>query len=363
MNPMTVETINWTLTADRIIKGPLDLKGGAIDLAGKTLTVQGDLIHSRGTLNINGGKLIIQGDYRIQTPDESSDGYTYSYGYLSMTNALDSIEIQGDFFMDSRYDHSGRLTQGTLTVIGDFTQLSSYGADADDNFEATSDHKVILAGNSVQTVHFDDPHAGTSDSHFNILEIKNTSAQGVVFETGIVVTTLFDHNGNNYTFTGSFQLPDFDADGVSDEMDTDPETAYTCDSRDLKSIYRDFDGDGYGNAAIAMQSCELINGYVEDNTDCDDTKQSIHPGAIEICNGIDDNCNGQVDEGVCIPGDLNGDLDVNLNDVKLVLQCITGKDVKGLQPGYANSSGADESNKISPEQAIYILQKSSNSIP
>jgi cysteine-rich repeat protein len=34
--------------------------------------------------------------------------------------------------------------------------------------------------------------------------------------------------------------------------------------------------------------------------DCNDANPAVHPGAVELCNGIDDNCNGQIDEG-CPP--------------------------------------------------------------
>jgi hypothetical protein len=57
---------------------------------------------------------------------------------------------------------------------------------------------------------------------------------------------------------------------------------------------RDLDGDGHGDA-----SCPAFDGTVP-NDDCNDTPGSgamIHPGATEVCNGLDDNCNGTIDEG------------------------------------------------------------------
>jgi len=64
------------------------------------------------------------------------------------------------------------------------------------------------------------------------------------------------------------------------------------------SVYfRDADGDGYGNASVTIIACTLPTGYVTNNTDCNDANNQINPGRIELCNGVDDDCDGTVDEG------------------------------------------------------------------
>ena len=68
----------------------------------------------------------------------------------------------------------------------------------------------------------------------------------------------------------------------------------------LFTFYKDSDGDTYGNAAVTVTNYTGIApaGYVSNKTDCNDNNAAVNPGATEICgNGIDDNCNGQIDEG------------------------------------------------------------------
>jgi hypothetical protein len=63
-------------------------------------------------------------------------------------------------------------------------------------------------------------------------------------------------------------------------------------------LYADADGDGYGDANEMITSCEMIEGYSTNNTDCDDNNAAVNPEAEEILyNGIDDNCDGMIDEG------------------------------------------------------------------
>jgi len=61
--------------------------------------------------------------------------------------------------------------------------------------------------------------------------------------------------------------------------------------------FQDYDSDGYGNSLVDSSTCQVeISGYVIDSTDCDDFNSEIFPGAAEIQNGTDDNCNDIIDE-------------------------------------------------------------------
>ncbi len=63
--------------------------------------------------------------------------------------------------------------------------------------------------------------------------------------------------------------------------------------------YADSDQDGFGDPDVVILSypptCPL--GYVDNDQDCDDSAPQVHPGAVERCNGIDDDCNGLLDDG------------------------------------------------------------------
>lgn len=88
-----------------------------------------------------------------------------------------------------------------------------------------------------------------------------------------------------------------DAVEVLDSKDND------CDGHvdeDLASTvyYGDKDGDGYGNPLDLIEAASPPPGYVVNNTDCDDTNVSVHPGAVEIIDGVDNNCDGRVDDGL-----------------------------------------------------------------
>ena len=83
------------------------------------------------------------------------------------------------------------------------------------------------------------------------------------------------------------------------------------------SLYADLDGDGFGDPLNLVNICNDTINLVEDNTDCDDTNASIYPGAIEICNSLDDDCNTLIDEGLIFEtyyADADADFFGDVND-------------------------------------------------
>ncbi|MBU8898450.1 putative metal-binding motif-containing protein [Corallococcus sp. M34] len=94
------------------------------------------------------------------------------------------------------------------------------------------------------------------------------------------------------TYPGAKELCDGVVNNCGGQVDEGlPKTKY----------YRDEDGDGYGDQSQMKELCSAPAGYVAETGgvfDCNDKAKDIHPGATEICNEIDDNCNGVKDEGL-----------------------------------------------------------------
>lgn len=80
--------------------------------------------------------------------------------------------------------------------------------------------------------------------------------------------------------------------------------------------FLDADNDSYGDPTQSQTFCLYCEtGYVDNNQDCDDSNPNIHPFTMELCDDIDNNCDGQIDEGFDADGDgvkiCEGDCDDN----------------------------------------------------
>lgn len=106
-------------------------------------------------------------------------------------------------------------------------------------------------------------------------------------------------------------------DELADRLDADNDGWHRridCDDNDpsvtLRFWFVDADRDGYGDAAVEkVVTCDWKAGLALEAGDCDDTQPLTHPDAPEICNRIDDDCDGRADESVEAPPVFYNDKD------------------------------------------------------
>jgi hypothetical protein len=136
-----------------------------------------------------------------------------------------------------------------------------------------------------------------------------------------------------YNYPGGIEL--------CDELDNDCDGTVDEDSTDV-DWYLDADGDGYGDSSDVVSSCERQLGRVLVGGDCADGNPVVHPGRLEVCNAVDDDCDGTVDEGglgaILAFRDMDGD---GYGDPAVTMPFCSGS----IDAGYVAFAGdCDDSN-------------------
>jgi hypothetical protein len=111
--------------------------------------------------------------------------------------------------------------------------------------------------------------------------------------TGYVADNTDCDDSNNTTYPTASEY----CDGVDNDCDStiDEDTAV-----DAVTWYADADSDGYGDASTTDIECYQPTGYVADDTDCDDSNATTYPTAPEYCDGLDNDCDGTIDEDTAV---------------------------------------------------------------
>jgi hypothetical protein len=188
---------------------------------------------------------------------------------------------------DTLIDDADPDATGTAWYVD--TDADGYGADASEVYRcAAPEGTVATGGDCDDTTTARHPGAAERDCTDPI----DYNCDGSVGYGDI------DHDGSPACEDCEDTQPDVNPDGLETCNGLDDDCDGEADEAGASGgsiFYADSDGDGYGDASVPTPGCSAPAGTVADDTDCDDTSATTHPGATELCNGEDDDCDGEVD--------------------------------------------------------------------
>lgn len=207
------------------------------------------------------------------------------------------------WYLDSDGDNSGTR----IDTIQACTQPSGYAADAAD---CNDDNAAIYPGATETCDNQDEDCDGYTNEGAGSIWYKDADGDGYGNEPSTNITcepplgyiaVSGDCNDANAAIkpgaTETCNAIDDNCDGQTDE------------DLPFLTYYEDRDGDGYGRTYPTVTACEQPVGYVLSSDDCADSTASVYPGAPELCNGFDDDCDDVRDEGLRVNAWLDDDYD------------------------------------------------------
>lgn len=329
--------------------------------------------------NPSGGDIFVSNNIRQSSDYDSGPVYTVAPAFKDLSNptgadgkwftADDGLQINACDTTPALDGGNNAYAAGALAVdilgrpriyndtidLGayeDHSPLHSYYRDADgDGFGSGA---ASFKFRCVRPGYSDKP--GDCDDNDNTIypgarEIcgdgKDNNCNGIIDGDAVLVLNLEDKDGDGFGDPNSPPLlycellPGHSSNSL--DCDDNDATIYpgapeicgdgkdnNCDGRideNAVNYYLDADGDGYGKTSDVIASCTPVAGRVTKDGDCDDNDNTVYPGAPEICDGKDNDCNGQVDDGLQSNYYLDADGDGYGKTSDVIASCtpITGR--------------------------------------
>nr|MBA2406479.1 putative metal-binding motif-containing protein [Chitinophagales bacterium] len=286
------------------ISNMIQTSDGNYLIAGYTNSTDGDITMNHGSYDFWIVKLSTIGELIY----EKTYGGTKEDGARDIIAAPDGGYIIAGYSFSDNFDVTENHGKSDVWVIkvdvsGNLEWQKSYGGTEDDycyTIAATNSGNYILAGNSNSSNGTLTSNKGLSD--YWVLEIN--SGGDLIWQRSLGGSDDDVARNIKQTPTGEYLVSGYTLSNNGDV--TNNYGGYDCWLISLCTsalYFFDADLDGYGNPDLPLTSCSAPSGFVLTNTDCNDSDAAINPQAGEMCNSIDDDCDGQTDEDLACTGD------------------------------------------------------------
>ncbi|MBC8048237.1 MAG: T9SS type A sorting domain-containing protein [Fimbriimonadaceae bacterium] len=228
----------------------------------------------------------------VGSPGESGEGvllvdaievasFTYPVdAWFQVKHVIDLDANTIKYSIDSTLVYEGDYT-------GDIGGIDFYSIDA--NNRMYIDDVLLNDATLVTTTYYEDSDEDTYGNALSSITVVGDPP------TGYVIDATDCDDANAAVHPGATEV----CNGIDDDCDE------SIDEGLLITFYADADEDTYGDDGTTQSACTEPAGYVTNNTDCDDSNAAINPGATEVTNSVDDDCDELIDENVAIQN-VNG---------------------------------------------------------
>jgi hypothetical protein len=232
-------------------------------------------------------------------PDcDDTDGTVYSGAPETWYDGVDQdcnggsdFDQDGDGFDSSSYGYG---TSDDCDDAKPSVHPSSAASPVSEDCGTVADDDCSGTANDVGAIDCEELYADVDGDGYGKLgdSLCLCSASGT-YSVAAVTAATADCNDASSTVNPGIAAENCD---TTDDDDCDGDTN-ELNGTGCEDYYADVDGDGYG-AGSAQCWCSASGDYsTRSSTDCDDALASVHPGATETCNGLDEDCDTLIDEG------------------------------------------------------------------